>query len=175
MLEWKQKHWSGKGNGDAFPRGNTTNFGWHFTSMANNHDCRPECRDVSLFGQRVCSHCWDQSEKAELLFFLEKCPVVCANLEILFLQWAGHDFDLDLSPSWQWINKKKGLPRKSSKVRTQTRSIHGAYCEIRGLCGHIEPSNLRGEIMCTEFICDPLCESLEKCSLSYKNRKISKQ
>lgn len=46
-------------------------------------------------------------------FFLEKCPVVCANLENLFLQRAGLDFDPDLSPSWQWINNKKRLARES--------------------------------------------------------------
>ncbi len=100
-------------------------------------------------------HTAETKAKNQGSFFSQKCPVVCANLENLCLQRASLDFDLDLSPSWQRINNKKGLARESSKVRTHTRSIRGAYCEIRGLCGHIKPSNLRGEIMCAEFISDP--------------------
>lgn len=35
----------------------------------DNRDCRPECRDVSLFGQRLCLHHGDQSKKKQGSFF----------------------------------------------------------------------------------------------------------
>lgn len=46
----------------------------------DNRDCRPECRDVSLFGQRVCLHRRDQSKKKKqgsffFLFLLVLCLV----------------------------------------------------------------------------------------------------
>lgn len=63
------------------------------------------------------------------------------------------------------------MPESPLRLGLKLRSIHGAYCQIRGLCGHIKPNNLWGEIMHAEFIFDPLCESLEKMFLRLKTEK----
>lgn len=135
---------------------------------------RAECRAVSLFGQKVCSHCRDQSKSKAS--FHKRCPLICGNLENLFLQRSGPNSNLDLPRLWRRKNttKQKWLARASSKVRTQTRWIHEAYSWITGLCGHIKPRNLWYEIMCSEFIFVPACESLEKRSTSKKKIQIRK-
>lgn len=83
---------------------------------------------VGVQGMSACLantsvHTQTKREKAGLLFFILKtCPVVCVNLEIFFF-CSEQDFDLDLSPSRQWINNEKRLARE---VRTQTQVDPGS-------------------------------------------------
>lgn len=155
----KQKHWSRKGNGDAFPSMLFHNQ-FQVTFYINGTQSW-----LSAKVQR-CQPVW-----SSCVFTLQRqkkwrkgCGL-CKTEE--FVPAVSRPWlHLNLSPSWQRINKKKWLAREAFKVRTQARSIHGAYCKIRGLCGHMKSSNLRGKIMCAEFIFDPQCELLEKCSSS---------